>query len=331
MEIEELIKEYSDELYLKMPVFFKYLEIINAYAGYFGQIEGYMADKVKDIEPYDVDIDTLTLVELCSKILLTLGKDLCDKFNRRLVDGTVNFEEDTITSMKVKNGNIDITVNKTYTIEDVLGLIHEFFHSIHIEKYNNNMHDANWYFLTEMIAMTGEIYAIMYMYKNNIMKHDLIAYIKKYMGTIFAQANITLLTGLTLEIYDKEQSLREEAIQHFIEAKELPEEYSEITEVLEYLDDFLFHESVAYTFGFPISVIIATKMIDSDEYKRKVLYLLEHINDYDIESLFIALGINDILKNEDYICSAMNYVYEVSDKLIEDEPIDIKRLIVEMR
>lgn len=329
--MEELIKEYSDELYSKMPAFFEYLEIINVYAGYFGQIEGYMESKVKDIEPYDIEIDTLSLVDLCNKILSNLDKDLCEKFNKRLVDGTVKFKDDAVTSMKVKNGNIDITVNKTYTIEDVLGLIHEFFHSIHIEKYDNNMQDANWYFLTEMIAMTGEIYAIMYMYKNNIMKHDLISYIKKYMDTIFAQANTTLLTGLTLEIYDKEQSLSEEAVQHFIKVKELPEEYSEITDVLEYLDDFLFHESAAYTFGFPISVILATKMIDSDEYKRKVIYLLEHINDYNIESLFISLGISEILKDEDYICSAMNYVYEISDKLIEDEPIDIKRLIVEMR
>lgn len=333
MEIEELIKEYSDELYSKMPIFFKYLEVINAYAGYFGQIEGHMADKVKDIEDYKGDVDYISLVGLCNEILSSLDVGLCAKFNQRLVDGTVNLdeEEETITSMSVKAGKIDITINKTYTIEDVLGIIHEFFHSIHIEKFDNDLQNPDWYFFTEAVAMIGEIYAIMYMYNHNIMREDLISYIKKYLSTIFAQADTTLLTGLTLEIYDKEQSLSDDAVNHFIQIKQLPEEYSEIIDVLEYLDDFLFHESATYTFGFPISMIVATKMIEDENYKRKVIQILSNINDYSLESLLTILGIEDILKNEDYICLAMNYVYEVSDKLVEEQQIDIKRLLVEMR
>ena len=331
MEVEELLKEYSDELYSKMPNFFQYLEVINAIAGYFAQIENYMFEEIEYSEDYNFNVDFISLTEMCNQILNSLDTGLCKKFNKRMYDGTINFEEDSITSMKVDNGKIDITLNRNYTIEDIFGLIHEFFHSIHIEKYNNNMHDSKWYIFTEAIAMIGELYAVLYMYKNNIMKEDLIIYIKKYLSTIFAQANNTLVTGLALEIYDKEQSLSDDSIEHFIKVKELPSEYKNINHVLEYLDDFLFHESATYTFGFPISFIVVTKMFEDDCYKNKVISLLENINDYSLEDLLTSLGIGDILKNENFICSSMNYVYEISKQLINEEQLDVKRHLLEMR
>ena len=331
MEIEQLIKEYSDELYSKMPIFYQYLEVINAYAGYFGQIEGYLEAKVTDIEEYQLELDYLSIIEICNEILMSLDSKLCDKFNKRISDGTIDFKCDSITSMSIVDKKINITINKTSTIEDVLGLIHEFFHSIHIEKYDNDMQNQEWYFFTEAIAMTGELYAILYMYKNNILKEDLNSYLKKYISTMFAHASNTLLTGLTLEIYDDEQSLSDVAVNHFISVKQLPEGYNEITEVIQYLDDFLFHESATYTFGFPIALLIASKMLDDEEYKIRLLSLLEHINEYDLDNLLTSLGIKNIIKNEDYMCDAMNYVYSVVNEMLDDRQLDIKSLLIEMR
>lgn len=334
METEKLIKEYSDELYSSMPIFFDYLEIINLFAQYIGQIESLIGAKTENINEYKTSVDFLSLIELCNQILSTLDRGLCDKFNKRLADGTINLdseEELSITAMTVVDHNIDINVKRTYTIEDVLGLIHEFFHSIHIEKYDNDMQNANWYFSAELIAMIGEFYAIMYLNQNNIFKDDLIEYLKGVLNVIFAKANDTLITGLTLEIYDKEQSISDEAVQHFIRTRGLPQEYGAIIEVLEELEDFEFHDNATYIFGFPISMLIATKMLEDDSYKRKMLYLLEHINEYSPKSLLTYLGVEGILSDEDYICSVINYICEVSNKMIEKEHVNIRGLLLEMR
>ena len=331
MEIEQLIKEYSDELYSKMPIFYQYLEVINTYAEYFGQIEGLLEEKVNDIEEYCVDLDYLSIIEICNEILMSLDKNLCDKFNKRITDGTIDFKHDSITSMGISNKRINITINKTSTIEDILGLIHEFFHSIHIEKYDNDMQNQEWYFFTEAIAMIGELYAVMYMHENSILKDDLNKYLKKYISIMFSHANNTLLTGLTLEIYDREQSLSDDAVSHFIQFKNLPEEYNEISEVIEYLDDFVFHESATYTFGFPIALLIASKMLIDEEYKLRFLSLLAHINEYDLDNLLTSLEIKNIIKNEDYICDAMNYIYNIVNEMLNERQLDIKSLLIEMR
>lgn len=333
MNIEELIKAYSEELYSKMPIFFRYLELINVYAGYLTQIEDYMDGKVKDNKTYSTNIDYQSLVEITNEILSSLDSDLCHKFNQSLVDGTIDFDEDesAITSMSIVDKRVNITVKKTYTIEDILGLIHEFFHSIHIEKYNNNMEDPNFYFFTEAVAMIGEIYSILYMHKNNIMKSDLIVYINKYLSTIFYHANTTLITGLSLEIYDCEQSLSNDAVSHFLTVKQLPKEYSEITNILEELEDFPFLESSTYIFGFPISCLISFKMLEDENYKDKVIYLLKNIKEYSLEELLTSLKVGDILNNEDYICAIMNYICTISEQLLIQEQVDIKSLLKEKR
>ena len=72
-------------------------------------------------------------------------------------------------------------------------------------------------------------------------------------------------------------------------------------------------------------------MFEDDCYKNKVLSFLENINDYSLEDLLTSLGIGDILKNENFICSSMNYVYEISKQLINEEQLDVKRHLLEMR
>lgn len=334
MEIEELIKEYSDSLYDKLPIFYKYLPVINGYADYFLQITELLEEKIQDDMDYHYDIDFLTIIEICEEILLSISPCLRDKFRTYLSDGTIEIDNDRIqgiTYMNIQDGHININLNRCYDIEDVIGLIHEFFHAIHIEKYNNNLADEKWYIETEGIAFIGEIYAIIYMWQHDIVKEDIQPYYRKFLTSILSHADHALLTGLALEVYDKEQSLSDEAVSHFVDMKKMPEGYKGLNTLLETLDDCFFHESATYIFGFPMAFALVLKMLDDDDYRQKFLMCFEHIQDYAIEDWLKNFGLDGVINDEDVIYNVMNVINDLSFTLINGETLDVKKYLLEMR
>lgn len=334
MKIEELLKDYCDELYYKYPLFFKYLPVINMYAGYLTNLCGLLNKKMDNITEYNTDIDIISMLDICNKILSSIDEDLCAEFNKKINDGTIQFNDESeydYSFSKIENGEVVSEIKRKYTIQDVVETIHEFFHIIHIEKYDKKYEDQDCYLLTEGVALIGEIYSILYMHEKNILREDLLVYFKQVINAMDSHSSDTLITGSVLNIYDVEQSFSEEAMDQLIEVDESSSEHDGIGDLLLSLDEFPFHTSSTYVFGFPIAILVASKMLEDEMYKKRVMHLLGNISDYNIESLLSFLGIEKVIGNEDDIYSVINYIYTVSNRIINAEKIDIKKFLVTMR
>lgn len=328
--MEKVLKEYCDILYSQMPIFFKYLNVIRVYSMYIIQISDNLNEKISLINYYETDFDALSSIEIAKQLVGQIDNSLVSELDRCIQNGTIdiNGDEGIISCLTVTNGHPDITIRRTNTIEDVFSLIHEFFHYIHIKQFDNNITDQNWYFFTECFAMIGELYTIFIALQIDVLHNDTIEYLKKYFQALSSQANDTLLTSTILGVYDQEQGISEKNFEDYIARNNLSKDFMQFAQVINDLDDFTFHDSSTYTFGFFIALKISERMIKDEKYKDKVYYLLTHIRDYDLETLLLYLEIDAIINDEEYIYDTANFALDFSEGIFNNES---KRLCLEKR
>ena len=327
-ELEEYVNMYSTEVYNSFPNLFKYLNYILVQAGYMEDIREYNQQYILDEHSYENKIDINCLLNMCIEVLDTIDPCLKDKFILYLNNGTIEFndDEDSISSTQNDNNNLSITIKRNYNVEDILVTIHEFFHAIHLEKYNLEFTD-DWYLITEMIAITGELYTLFYLMDKEFCTTDLEIYLNKLMGSVFMHNYVTLENGIFIDLYDKMQAINNDSLDEYIVMNNLPESYNELlTDDDESADtaEFEYHLSATYSLAFPLSILLSRRLLLDDQYKKTYMRVLNNIYMYDIPTIFDKLGITEYLNNDDKLFELMNFINRYLTKKFTKEKVNIK-------
>lgn len=326
--LEEYVSMYYDEIKDEIPNMIKYVDLIFDEIGYYMQIYD-NNEKNLTYSEYNNTLDDYEVISLCNKILGTLSDKYVSMFNKYLKDGIIQFKngEEEITCMSDKY----IIIAKTNTIEEVLCIIHELFHRIHIEMYNNNLQDPEWFFSSEMIAMLFEFYAAFYMNRNNMYVDDIKVYFNKIFISIYEKAINVVHEALILDVYDKFKSIDSASLCEFINLKNMDEEVLDLLSLFNEQEDeiFTYHIEATYLFGFPISIMSGLLMAYNPEYLSKVVYSFNSINNGSIEDFMHNINMDNILHD----CDG-EQLYQVAENInqfidiIHEEKITGKELIL---
>lgn len=333
VSIEEYIASYTSIVYSAFPNLINYVGLNNNYGAYIGQLENLVNDNMPEAFEYETYIDFASWMDICLDILESMGSNYRDEFIKCINDGTFSFDEDgdDYSYTTVQNNHRSCYIEKNNTIEDVFEAIHEFFHSEHLKKFDNDMQNEKWYTLTEGIAMAAEFYAIMYLYKKGSMRKDIVMYLKKMFANLFVKANNSLFEGFLIGVYDSFGSFDKVDTMTYIKQRNFPEEFVNMIDYVNLDEDFMYHINSTYVLGFPSAFMIAKKMIDDPYYIGLFNKQFKDIRHYDVESILQTFGLRDILDDVDFIFDVMEYINGISELVFKEDRIDLKQYVVEMR
>ena len=277
--LEEYVAKYYQEVKDDIPSLIKYVDLIFNEILYFSQVHSIHEDKFIHFD-YHSKFDKLACYELCIEILGTIDPSYQQLFQKEFKK--MKFNKRLNESYMDKD--LNICIRQTKTIEDALSIIHEFFHKIHIQMYGNNIDNPEWYFASEMIAMTFELYGLFYLYKQDRYRDDIKTYFNKLFNGAYTKGLLITHEALILDVYDNYHSIDEDKQEEFKKKKRLPKEVMDILELFNEDDgDMIYHENATYVFGYPISLMTGLLMAYNPDYKEKVLDNFKRMNTMSIE------------------------------------------------
>ena len=233
------LSNYYDILKEEMPDLISNVNVINDEIFYFIQLFFLNKDKIEIDYNYETKFDKYSIILEVSKILKNIDPSYQEKYeeylnNRKIVFG--RFKKSCTDGKKIyiKNRN---------NIEDIATMIHEFFHYEHLSKYEFDMDNSDWCFLTEMIAITFEAYALLKLYNENQFKNDIKNYFLKITYSVYSKADGISIEAMCLNMYDKYKNVDTEAFLKYQKAKQVPEEFGNlINKFIEKRHKFEYHE-----------------------------------------------------------------------------------------
>lgn len=334
ISLEEYIKNYNTAIFNKCPKFFYYLNYINMSATNINWLGENLFDQDIAYDNYQDYIGSVELIDLTRLIISSLGSDYLQKFETCLIDGTISFYDadiDSYSYTRFEHNHFDINIDRNYNIEDVMKLVHEFFHFIHIEQFEDKLEDENCYVYTELFALIGEIYAVLYLYKNNIYKNDVCNYLKKFIKIMYYYARNSLIQGFIMHVYDTSRSFDNKALEDYFDLTGIPESFTVLFELIDEVDNFDFHEKDPYILGFLPAYLIVQFMINDEYFISKFKYCINHINNYvEIEELFSYFNIDNLIKDNNNLADVSNQLYEEFNKLLNNNEIVYQKKIGEI-
>lgn len=328
LTLEEYIEMYYNELNQQMNNFIKYLDLILDEAFYYMQIYDIHEEDFEERE-YNNKLDNYEIIRICCSVLDELNNDYSILFKDYLNNEFIKYKKNAKYSFM---NSKKIVINKTNTIEDIFTTIHEFFHKMHVNMYDNNLKNPDWLFLSELIAILFEFYAFFYMYKNDMYKEDLKIYFNKLINAVGMISMDVIHEILILNIYDKYKSIDEESIYKFLKYKDMDEQIIGLLKIFEpEKNPFRYHKEAPYIFGFMISLISSFNMVYDDDYKNKVLNSFKNINMGNIELFLKNINMDGILNDKDGD-TLYNFVEDINqfiDTINIEEKITGKELKLE--
>lgn len=332
--LEEYIENYNTAIFNTYPKLFYYLNYINMSATNINWLGENLFNQDMELEDYHIYVSSIELIDLGRMIIGSLGMDYLQKFERCLVDGTIDFynaDDDSFAYTNFHDNHFDVSIDCNYNIEDVMKLVHEFFHFIHIEQFDDKLEDENCYVYTELFALVGEVYAVLYLYKNNIYRQDVCNYLKKFVRVICYYANRSLIQGFVMHVYDTCRNFNSKSLEHYFNLTGVPEDFAILFDFLDDIDDFDFHERAIYILGFLPAYLIAQLMINDDSVIIKFKNCIEHIRDYsEIEELFAYFNIDDLIRDNNGLISLSTNLYEDFSALLTNDKIIYEKKIGEI-
>lgn len=332
--LDEYIDNYNTAIYNLYPKFFYYLNYINMSANNINWLGENLFKNDIELEHYNTYISSVELFDLTKNIIGSLGADYLQKFEKCLMDGTIDFYEandDSFAYTRFNNNHFDISVDRKYNIEDVIKLVHEFFHFIHIERFEDKLKDEDCYIYAELFALVGEIYAILYLYKNNFYQHDVCQYFKEFIRVMYYYANSTLIQGFIMHVYDICRSFDDNSLEHYFDLTGIPEDFAVLFDFLDDIDDFDFHEKATYVLGFLPAYLIAQLMINEENYISKFKNCIVNITDYtQIEDLFAYFKIDNLINSNSELAKLSDSLYEDFNELLSNDKIVYQKKIGEI-
>ena len=297
---DKQIEEYYQILKKDMPELIDNVDIIDNIIIYLVQIYYSNKEIFENNDSYENKISYKDAILEVKKILNDINPVLLDKF-------IIFLNEKRLKYIKFYNIKINksctngktIYIKKRKNIEEIISIIHEFFHYIHIERYDYDMNNHEWYALTEMIAITFELYTVFKLMDDEKYKNDAKRYILNTMHSLYHKADIISIETMCLNMYDKYHKVDDESFKNYQDAKGTPNEFIPI--INKFIKDnkkFKYSYEAPYIFGFPFAIKIANEMIKNNNYLDKTLITLININKYNFDEILDKFNIKDILNKE---------------------------------
>jgi hypothetical protein len=326
LSLEEYVKKYYEELKADLPPFIKYIDLITNEAFYFSQLYSFHQSRFSNFE-YPSKVDKLEVFETCNEILGTLCPKYQDEYNELIKRKQITYLRNK-SGFSYLNNKLKVKIIKTGTIEDIFGTIHELIHKIHVGYYNNQFDNSDWYFLSEMIAMTFESYAMFYLYKQDRYREDIKVYFNKLLEAACLRSIGIIHEALILDIYDKEKSIDDDKIEEFIQKKKMDPDSKAILDLFFDDDkDFSFHEEATYTFGYPLAIQTGLLMAYNPEYLEKVVNSFNNISSGSIEDFLKNINSNILDSNSDTLYDLVESLNQFVD-VINDGDVKGKELVL---
>ena len=327
--LEEYVENYNSQVYNTFPKLFRYMEYINDSAYNICWLGEQLFKEETTFDGYENNIGVSELINQAINILGMFSKDYKKLLEEIIKNGVINFydaTDETFSYTTFKNNYADVSIDRNYNVEDLLKIIHEFFHYVHIDNFNRTPGEEDCYIYTEFFALTAEMYAMFYMYKNNIYKNDIIIYLKKYIMILYSYANKTFIQGSVMHIYDICNDFSDEAINEYIKLTNTSEEIKNVLYLLDDIDDFDYHILAPYIIGVLPAFLLAKNMIDDKYSVERFKTCVENAKNYtEIDELFKLLNIENILQSTDEISNVIDDVYDIVKDFFEEKNINYQK------
>lgn len=331
------LSEYVD-LYLKevdeaFPLLIKYLDYNITVAAYIINMHLQLIsdDLLTEDIVYKAKFDYYETIRLTIEILSSLSEEYKKIFIDELNKGNIVFDSEAeYSGTYVEDDAVKIIVQTEEDISDVFKLVHEFIHYIHLNSCDKNMNTENFYVYSEMFAMAGELYTFFYLFKKNICSEDIKSYLKEYFFGLTEKADTVISNGIFLIVQKTNKELDFDLILKYIDDKYLPVEYKNLDQILDIIDEFLYHEEATYIFGFIFSYLIAKLMINSDENKDKFVRLLNSSGTVGSIKIMEEFDLLKITKDEKLLYDITFDFYDMLSAVLSKKEIDYQKKIGEL-
>lgn len=295
---EEIIK-YVNEVYEKYPSIKEKNKIIKEISEYIFELY----DNSEE-QGYENEISKEESISLAYKIIESINEEYALEFLNLLENKNIIFSDIYDNSFTtIKDGKILSRIFPSFDIEMVVSLVHEFFHILHLKKYDANINSEDFYLYCEGISMGIEIYSILFLINNNIYEKDCKNYLENdFICGLYDESESSYYISIIIEIYNTYHSLSDDVMKKYIIENNLSIDFISYIKNISWRD---YLESSRYIFNFPIAYLIGKKMYFDNSWKNKFVKLFNNINQYNIDDLLHELELNysdDILEqiNEDY-------------------------------
>lgn len=307
MILERKIRKYSEKLFKEYPRFNKYLKTNNKISSLIMDI--YDSNILPEPLDFEIEFSTKDSILLAQEIIASICPKLKDVFLEKLKSGSIEFVIDQYSCTMVKDNKVYSQVLKCNNICDAIVLVHEFFHNYHLEMYDNNLKNEDFYFFTEMFGMLADIYASYYLiYTKKEYIEESKNYLSLLMNAIFNCSDYNLIHGTILDIYSEKKSLSKNSIASYVKENNLPSGYLDIL-YTGIGDDVTYTDSSIYIFNFPLAFKLAFNLLCEDGYKEKFVDIFYNLNKYTPEQYLAELGINNHINNYEELLDTMNNIY----------------------
>lgn len=301
---------------------------------------------LEHIQCYNLDNETkqnkLTFEDvflLAREIVESIDKSYLEHFDNLIQSGELDFsfenayEDSQCISMYRKNQVKQIiNINREFNYNDVILLMHEFIHYT-----NGKQNSINRHYFTEFLSIYFEFYAIDYLLKKGINK-DEIDYFRRFKNverhsTALFQYEIVLLSFIKFGNLDentvslvqqyllniKKEEFEKECSILYKNLCLIEEKYKEkINGNSKMLGRVLSEEFITQNYRYILGTILAIYAYKYVDFKD-IIYLNNHINEYDDKSVYeiclsIGIDVNDenfqqelFTAMDEYIDNKKNY------------------------
>ena len=301
---------------------------------------------LEHIQCYNLDNETkqnkLTFEDvflLAREIVESIDKSYLEHFDNLIQSGELDFsfenayEDSQCISMYRKNQVKQIiNINREFNYNDVILLMHEFIHYT-----NGKQNSINRYYFAEFLSIYFEFYAIDYLLKKGINK-DEIDYFRRFKNverhsTALFQYEIVLLSFIKFGNLDdntvsllqqyllniKKEEFEKECSVLYKNLCLIEEKYKEkINGNSKMLGRVLSEEFITQNYRYILGTILAIYAYKYVDFKD-IIYLNNHINEYDDKSVYeiclsIGIDVNDenfqqklFTAMDEYIDNKKNY------------------------
>lgn len=270
--IENEIRENTEETFLFFPRYKRDLAL-NNFISYL-IVQMYLENEIREYD-YETVFDECSTIELASEILESISSSLKKKFIKEYKAGNIIFIDNSETSYShtYVNGTIKCKITQNKNIMDPITCVHEFLHLLHLETYNNNISEEEYYYFTEILGLVGDLYSIYYLaFIKKEYLNDIKGFSFNIINSMMGSAQESLFVGTVIDVYNKYQSLSDENISKYLKTCDTFEEDTDILELYCCLDEINYFECVRYVYGLPIALQISSDLIAGNKEKYKGIF-----------------------------------------------------------
>lgn len=311
-DLEIVLRDYLDKLYKFCPYFEEYLELNNNIASYLLDIydQGVLPQSGEYQQEFDKNASILLAHEIISSISPDLGTKFIELINKQQIYFISKKEQDFSCTYGL-DGVSYSSVNDHNNICTTICLIHEFFHNIHLTKFNCDMTNVDWFFYTEIFGLMSDLYSIFYLlnYKKEL-SSEVKNYLCEFFESMIACSDKCLITGTIMDIYTKKKSLSSNSIKEYIRENNLSKGYENILDLMSVEDDdYEYYKEIPYIFAFPVAFQLSANLLIEQEYRQLFVDMFDKIAETPPKEWFQKMEVFEHTTDLNVLHEVMNAYY----------------------